>query len=141
MKVGTMLQDIVTSLFHRPVTEQYPFEKRPAPPRTRGMLHWDPEKCTGCCLCSADCPANAIELITLDKKAKQFVLRYHVDQCTFCGQCVESCRFGCLEMSSEEWELAATSKEPFTVRYGREEDIEALLAKRTAGDAESADES
>ncbi len=141
MKVGTMLQDIVTSLFHRPVTEQYPFEKHPAPPRTRGMLHWDPEKCTGCCLCSSDCPANAIELITLDKKAKQFVMRYHSDQCTFCGQCVESCRFNCLEMSSEEWELAATSKEAFTVTYGRDEDIEALLAKRAAGDAEPVNES
>lgn len=141
MKMGTMLQDIVTSLFRRPVTEQYPFEKRPAPPRTRGMLHWNPEKCTGCCLCSADCPANAIELITLDKKAKQFVMRYHPDQCTFCGQCVESCRFGCLEMSSDEWELAATSKEAFTVTYGREEDIEALLAKRTGSNLEPADES
>ncbi|MFZ1396248.1 MAG: 4Fe-4S binding protein [Candidatus Promineifilaceae bacterium] len=66
MKMGTMLQDIVTSLFRRPVTEQYPFEKRPAPLRTRGMLHWNPEKCTGCCLCNKDCPANAIELITID---------------------------------------------------------------------------
>ena len=141
MKVGTMLQDIVTSLFHRPVTEQYPFEKRPAPPRTRGMLHWDPEKCTGCGLCNKDCPANALELITIDKKAKQFVLRYHPDHCTFCGQCVESCRFGCIEMSSEEWELAATNKEPFTVTYGRDEDIETMLAKLASGDLEPADES
>lgn len=141
MKIGTMLQDIVTSLFHRPATEQYPFEKRAAPPRTRGMLHWNPEKCTGCCLCNKDCPANAIELITLDKKAKQFVMHYHPDRCTFCGQCVESCRFDCLEMSSEEWELAATSKESFTVTYGRDEDIEALLGKLAAPNAEPAAES
>ncbi len=141
MKVGTMLQDIITSLFHRPVTEKYPFQKQPAPQRTRGMLHWNPEKCTGCCLCSKDCPANAIELITLDKKAKRFVMRYHADQCTFCGQCVESCRFSCLEMSSEEWELAATNKEAFTVTYGRDEDIAALLAKRAASDANPTDES
>lgn len=135
MKLGTMLHDIVDSLLRRPATEKYPFEKRPAPARTRGLLHWDPEKCTGCCLCNTDCPANAIELITLDKKAKQFVLHYHSDRCTFCGQCVQSCRFGCLEMASEEWELAATSKEPFTISYGRDEDINALLAKLAARDA------
>lgn len=135
MKFGTMFHDVLVSLFRRPVTERYPFEKEEAPPRTRGMLHWNPEKCTGCCLCNNDCPANAIELITLDKKAKQFVLRYHLDRCTFCGQCVQSCRFNCLEMSSEEWELAAINKAPFTVTYGREEDIERLLASVAAADA------
>jgi formate hydrogenlyase subunit 6/NADH:ubiquinone oxidoreductase subunit I len=132
MKLGTMLRDILTSLFQRPVTEKYPFEKRAAPRRTRGLLHWHPEKCTGCCLCNSDCPANALELITLDKKAKRFVLRYHPDRCTFCGQCVESCRFDCLEMSSEEWELAATSREPFTITYGQEADIVELLARAPA---------
>jgi formate hydrogenlyase subunit 6/NADH:ubiquinone oxidoreductase subunit I len=138
MKIGMMLQDILGSLFKRPITEKYPFEKKAAPPRTRGLLHWNPEKCTGCCLCSADCPANALELITLDKKAKRFVLRYHSDRCTFCGQCVESCRFDCLEMSSDEWELAATSKEAFMVTYGREADIEELLAKVAARGSEPA---
>jgi formate hydrogenlyase subunit 6/NADH:ubiquinone oxidoreductase subunit I len=79
-------------------------------------------------LCSLDCPANAIELITLDKKAKRFVLRYHLDQCAFCGQCVESCRFGCLELSNKEWELAAPSGERFTLTHGRQENIEQLAA-------------
>jgi formate hydrogenlyase subunit 6/NADH:ubiquinone oxidoreductase subunit I len=45
----------------------------------------------------------------------------------FCAQCVESCRFGCLEMSDEMWELASIKKEPFEVHYGREEDIQLLL--------------
>lgn len=128
MKLGTMWRDVWRSLWQRPNTEQYPMEKRPLPERSRGVLHWNPEKCTGCCLCSKDCPANAIELITLDKKEKRFVVRYHMDRCLYCGQCVQSCRFQCMEMSNEEWELASANKEPFTVMYGRDEDIQQLLA-------------
>jgi formate hydrogenlyase subunit 6/NADH:ubiquinone oxidoreductase subunit I len=123
-----MWRDVWRSLWQRPFTEKYPLEKRPAPQRARGALHWNPDKCTGCALCSLDCPANAIELITLDKKAKRFVLRYHLDQCAFCGQCVESCRFGCLELSNKEWELAAPSRERFTLTHGRQENIEQLAA-------------
>jgi ech hydrogenase subunit F len=129
MKVGTMLKDVLRSFFRKPITEKYPFEKRVTPERTRGMLHWNPEACTGCGLCAKDCPADAIEVITLDRKAKQFVLRYHVDRCTFCSQCVQSCRFNCLQMSNQEWELAATSKEAFTVTYGKDEDVDKFLEK------------
>ena len=127
-RVGAMLSDIVGSLFKRPVTEKYPFVKAPAPDRLRGKLVWNPEKCTGCALCSKDCPSNAIELITIDKKAKRFVVEYHVDRCTYCAQCVQNCRFECLEMSHEQWELAALSKEPFTIYYGKDEDVQAILA-------------
>lgn len=137
MKIGAMLGDITRSLFKRPVTEKYPFERREAPERLRGQLHWSPERCTGCCLCNKDCPSNAIELITLDKANKRFVLRYHMDRCTFCAQCVQNCRFKCLEMSNEQWELAALTKEPFTVYYGNNADIEACLARLAQPDAET----
>ncbi len=123
-----MLGDIVGSLFKRPVTERYPFVKTTPPERLRGKLRWNPEKCTGCALCTKDCPSNAIELITLDKKAKKFVVRYHADRCTYCSQCVENCRFGCIEMSHEEFELAALQRQPFEVMYGRDEDVQKILA-------------
>ncbi len=127
--IGTMLGEIVHSLFTRPVTELYPFERSPNPVRLRGKLVWDPEKCTGCQLCVKDCPSNALEFIVLDKVAKRFVLRYYADRCTFCAQCVENCRFHCVGMSSEEWEMASTSKDPFLVYYGREEDVKTVLAR------------
>ena len=76
MKIGSMLGDIATSLFRKPVTENYPFEKKVAPEALRGKLYYDPSKCTGCMLCIKDCPANAIELITVDKAAKRFVMKY-----------------------------------------------------------------
>lgn len=129
MKIGAMFGDVIHSLFIRPVTERYPYERKPAPVRLRGKLVYDPGKCAGCQLCVKDCPSEAIELIVLDKVAKRFVIRYNVDRCTFCGQCVENCRFDCLSMSSEEWELAALNKESFTLYYGREEDVSAILEK------------
>lgn len=129
MKISTMFGDMMRVLFRRPATELYPFVRRPVPERLRGKLVWNPEKCTGCCLCVKDCPADAIELITIDKANKRFVMRYHADRCTFCGQCVQNCRFSCLDMPSEVWELAARTKAPFTVNYGRDEDLNRLLEK------------
>ena len=128
-RVAAMFGDIISSLFKRPVTEKYPFEKVPAPDRLRGKLEWNPEKCTGCCLCNKDCPSNAIELITIDKKAKRFVMEYHADRCTYCAQCVQNCRFECISMSHEQWELAALDKKPFEVYYGKDEDVQLILEK------------
>ena len=96
-KLGTMLGDVMRSLFRSPATELYPFVRKPSPDRLRGKLVWEPEKCAGCMLCVKDCPSDAIELIVLDKVKKRFVLRYHADRCTFCAQCVVSCRFDCLQ--------------------------------------------
>lgn len=126
MKPGVMLRDVLRSATERPATQRYPFERRPAPIRLRGMLRWDPARCTGCALCVKDCPAEAIELITLDKQAKRFVLRYYADRCTFCGQCAYSCRFDCLELTGDEWELADSDLANLEVIYGREEDIAAV---------------
>ncbi len=137
MKIGAMIGDVITSLFKRPATERYPFERKPAPARLRGKLWWDPEKCTGCQLCVKDCPSEALELITLDRVAKKFVMRYHADRCTYCGQCVENCRFDCLGMSNEQWELAALGRQPFEVYYGREEDVKFLLGKEAKQSADS----
>ncbi len=135
MKYATMLGDVLRSLFRQPVTRLYPGERRAAPEHLRGKLHWNPEGCTGCALCVKDCPADAIELITLDKVSKRFVVRYDLDRCTYCGQCVQSCRFNCLTMSPDEWELAALSRKPFTVYYGKEADVQLALDKVTPPDA------
>jgi formate hydrogenlyase subunit 6/NADH:ubiquinone oxidoreductase subunit I len=79
-----------------------------------------------------DCPAAAIEIIVLDKKAKRFVLRYHLDRCTFCAQCVYSCKQGSLKLSNNVWELAALSKGPFTTYSGSDEDIAEVKSEKTA---------
>lgn len=127
MGIGALLGDVVKSLFQKPATENYPYIRYASPERLRGHLIYDPEKCTGCKLCIKDCPSDAIELITIDKAAKHFVMRYHADRCVFCAQCVENCRFKCLSMSNLEWELASTNKAAFIYDFGRDEDIEQLF--------------
>ena len=129
MKIGSMFKDILVSFFSAPVTEKYLFEKPETADRFRGKLHFDPSKCTGCNLCSKDCPANALQIVIIDRAAKRFVARYNVARCVYCGQCVQSCKFKCLGMSKDDWELAALHKETFEVKYGREEDISTLLER------------
>lgn len=127
MKLTGMWRDALSGLVHRPATQRYPFERLPAPERLRSKLFWDLSRCTGCSLCAKDCPANAIEIVALDRKAKRFVFHYHVDRCTFCGQCVVSCRQGCLTMSTGEWELAELDRRAFQIHYGKEDDVAAVL--------------
>lgn len=132
MKIGTMFKDVSRAFIHKPVTERYPMKRHPTPERLRGRLNWSSEKCTGCELCALDCPANAIELTVLDKKAKRFVFRFHLDRCTFCAQCVQSCRQGCLTLSADDWELASLKKEAFDLFFGADEDVEEVLARATS---------
>jgi NAD(P)H-quinone oxidoreductase subunit I len=123
MKLGAMLGEVGRSLLRRPATEQYPAERRPTPERFRGPLTWERERCTGCNLCVMDCPAHAIEIETIDKKAKRFVFTYHLDRCAYCGQCTHSCNQGALRMRSDGWELATADRGALSVRWGVPEDL------------------
>ena len=127
--IGSVLNDIIGSLFKKPVTEMYPFEKKSVPDRLRGKLSYDAEKCIGCSLCVRECPANALELIVIDRATKRFVMKYNIDRCIYCNQCTQVCRPKCIELTNENWELAALATGSFTVLYGRESDVQQLLAK------------
>ena len=128
MRIAMMLSDVVRSAWRKPATRRYPYVIRPAPPRLRGKLIWNPEKCTGCGLCTKDCPSEAITLVVNDKQTKTFVMRYDMDRCTFCAQCVQNCKFKCINLDSNQWELAALSRQPFEIYYGDPEDVENYLA-------------
>lgn len=122
MRIGTMFKDILRSFFTRHTTQLYPVERIAPPQRYRGVLSYTPSACTGCSLCVRDCPSDAIELIILDRAAKKYVVKYHMDRCIYCGQCVVNCKFKCIGMSNQDWEHAALDKN-FMVYYGRDEDI------------------
>jgi len=139
MTIGSMLGDILNSFVRKPVTEKYPFERRETPEDFRGKVVWNAETCTGCGLCVKDCPSGALELFTIDKAAKKFVMLYRVDQCTFCAQCAASCRSKSIELSDEIWELASTNRTPFEVYYGRDEDVKLILEKAAQTATESAE--
>lgn len=86
-------------MFRAKPTVRYPEERTPYSPRFRGMhalLKDDEgqEKCIGCKLCEAICPAKAIKImIGSDLKGNRRALHYEIDQgkCIFCGMCEEAC--------------------------------------------------
>jgi formate hydrogenlyase subunit 6/NADH:ubiquinone oxidoreductase subunit I len=138
MTIGTMFQDIVESFFKKHATQLYPNERSAPPERYRGKLSYSPAACTGCRLCVKDCPSDAIELVILDRAAKQYVVKYHMDRCIYCGQCMVSCKFNCIDLSNQNWEHAALNKD-FMVYYGRDEDITRYLEGLAQTPAETTD--
>ena len=81
------------------ITVQYPEEKTPQSPRFRGLhaLRRYPsgeERCIGCKLCEAVCPALAITIDTDERDdGTRRTTRYDIDlfKCIFCGFCEEAC--------------------------------------------------
>jgi formate hydrogenlyase subunit 6/NADH:ubiquinone oxidoreductase subunit I len=138
MRLAAMLGEVLRSLVARPATRRYPVERAATPERLRGKLRWRAAGCTGCALCVKDCPANALDLIVIDKAAKRFAMRYDAARCTYCGQCIQSCRFKCFAASPEDWELAALNREGFTVIYGHDEEDGPSAERRPAAVATDA---
>ena len=63
-------------IFKKPITQQYPEYKRPVYPRFRGRHRlWRHEngleKCVGCSLCAAACPADCIRVVAGREHARQ----------------------------------------------------------------------
>lgn len=93
------------SMFEKPVTIQYPEVKRPVRNRFKGrhvLKRYDNglEKCIGCSLCAAACPADAIFVEasenTDDERfspGERYASTYEINmlRCIFCGYCEDAC--------------------------------------------------
>lgn len=117
MRIGAMFTDVIKALFQRTATRRYPVERTNAPEHLRGQLQWDASKCTACGLCAKDCPAEALEVHLVDKATKRVRFEYHLDRCSYCAQCVISCRTKSLTMSNDTWELSGTNAAVFDRVY------------------------
>jgi NADH-quinone oxidoreductase subunit I len=107
------------TMLRKTVTENYPDEPVHFADRYRGIhvLHRDEnglEKCVGCFLCSAACPANCIYIEAAENTDAQRVSAgerygkvYNIDysRCIFCGYCVEACPTDAIT-HGHEFELA-----------------------------------
>ncbi len=130
IRFGTMFLDVFKALFSKPATIPYPFTRKPAPSEFRGIVEWNEELCIGCMMCDKDCPSNAIDFIVLDRKEKRFVMNYRYDICTYCAQCVASCRPKAVSLNDEAWENASLDKSVFNLWYGSPENVAEAKALR-----------
>jgi NADH-quinone oxidoreductase subunit I len=112
-------------------TVSYPEVKKPVSAKYRGRhrLHktmmevhgktTEVERCIGCHLCAAACPANAIYVEAADNDpanpkspGERHAVHYEINmlRCIFCGYCEEACPVDAIKLGPE-YELADTSRQ------------------------------
>ena len=102
-------------IFKKPITQQYPEYKRPVYPRFRGRHRlWKHEngleKCVGCSLCAAACPADCIRVVAAENTpdnrvsaGERYARIYEINlsRCIFCGYCELACPFDAITLGNE----------------------------------------
>jgi len=123
------LYTTLKSMFEKPVTIQYPEQKRTVRPRYRGRHVLKRyanglEKCIGCALCAAACPADAIFVEAAENTdevrfspGERYASTYEINmlRCIFSGFCEEACPTEAIVLESNyELSFVERSKSIYT---------------------------
>jgi NADH-quinone oxidoreductase subunit I len=110
-------------MFEKPVTVQYPEVKRPVRTRFKGrhvLQRYENglEKCIGCSLCAAACPADAIFVEAAENTdaeryspGERYASTYEINmlRCIFCGYCEDACPTEAIVLG-DNYELSFTDR-------------------------------